>query len=202
MNRNRFSICFLLGLGLTCLLSFWAFTSKEVLDISNLKAENISETCEAISFEDAVRLDATISATSNRCTEENLNKLEDEIHEMTKSNVSYFRFMGTFSLYGNGEPDGTLTTLVIIAADSEPYFYEVRNPLVEVGRTRVATQWTQLDSSATIDADKTSVRLSAMGYISTTDRKQVRQDSNTIYPVFTVPISLIESCDVDSMSVN
>lgn len=190
----RFAACFLLMAALVGMLSSCKPTGADAWDISNLEIDTTSQVCEPISFEDAVHLEAKVSAILDRYAEENLKEIEKEIGEMTESEVSYYQFIGSFSFSEIPELQGTLTTLFIVVNDPEPYIYEARDPLSEVLSDQSNVEWTHMDSSTTINEDGRSARVAAMGYLAVTHGEQSSQDtlSNTIFPAFTVSLSPTE----------
>ena len=80
---------------------------------------------------------------------------------------------------------GKITTLIVVVDDTQPYIYDVRVPVTEV-ESKQNLQWTQLDASASINAEKKSARVAAMGYVTIEAGSDSEKDSNTLYPEFVV----------------
>lgn len=159
-------------------------------DLSNIQIETVSAELEPIGFDDAVQLDAEVTDTLDRYTEDGLRELEAEILAQADpgSEVVYYRITGTFSSPDLPDLRGTLTSLVIAVDGAAPYIYEVRVPLTQVLCDQPALRWTQMDTSAAIETDKVSARIAGMGYLTMENEDGSAQDSNTIYPAFTVSL--------------
>lgn len=182
----RFSTL-LLSLAFLVLLSACTAGGKNNEDISSLEIKNTSQACEPIDLETAIKLEAKVTASIDRYAEENLKELEDEVLKETGKGVQYYQFTGTFSVEGIEDLQGKITTLVVVVDDTQPYIYDVRVPVSEVeGEQNL--QWTQLDASASIGAEKTSARVAAMGYVTAAAGSDSEKDSNTLYPEFMVSL--------------
>lgn len=182
----RFSTL-LLSLAFLVLLSACTTDSKSNEDISALEIKNTSQVCEPIDFETAIKLEAKVTASIDRYAEENLKELADEVLKETGKGVQYYRFTGTFPVEGIEDLQGKLTTLIVVVDDTQPYIYDVRVPVTEV-ESKQNLQWTQLDASASIDAEKRSARVAAMGYVTIEAGSDSEKDSNTLYPEFVVSL--------------
>ena len=136
-------------------------------------------------FETAIKLEAKVTASIDRYAEENLKGLEDEVLKETGKGIQYYQFTGTFSVEGIEDLQGKITTLIVVVDDTQPYIYDVRVPVTEV-ESKQNLQWTQLDASASINAEKKSARVAAMGYVTIEAGSDSEKDSNTLYPEFVV----------------
>lgn len=178
----------LLSLAFLVLLSACTADGKDNTDISSLEIKNTSQVCEPIDLEAAIKLEAKVTASIDRYAEENLKELEDEVLKETGKGVQYYQFTGTFSVEGIEDLQGKLTTLIVVVDDdTRPYIYDVRVPVSEVEGEQ-DLQWTQLDASASIDAEKKSARVAAMGYVTIEAGSDSEKDSNTLYPEFMVSL--------------
>lgn len=182
----RFSTL-LLSLAFLVLLSACTADGKNNEDISSLEIKNTSQVCEPIDLETAIKLEAKVTASIDRYAEENLKELEDEVLKETGKGIQYYQFTGTFSVEGIEDLQGNLTTLIVVVDDTQPYIYDVRVPVTEID-SKQNLQWTQLDASASIDAEKTSARVAAMGYVTAAAGSDSEKDSNTLYPEFMVSL--------------
>jgi len=165
-------------------------TEENTEDISDLQISDTSQICELIDFETAVKIESKVSETIDRYAEEKLKELENEIL-VQGSSVNYYQFIGTFSVMSSvaaiEEAQGTMISLIIVADAPQPYIYEVRTPVTEfVGNQTV--KWNNMDASASIHHDKTSVRIAAMGYLTVMNDEQSENASNTLYPAFEVSL--------------
>lgn len=186
-----FAISVLLGFALIRKMTFDFNTHRHSWDISNLELETTSQVLESISFEDAVHLEMQLSESGDsRIAEENLRNLENDLFEETGKPIKFYQFIGTFSVKGSDEVQGTLTTLIVAVDDSVPYIIAVRDPLTAVLCEYEDVTWTHMSSYNAISSDKRSVRVAAVGYIawSTGDRKNPEQLSNTLYPTYNVQL--------------
>lgn len=183
--------CGLISIAIIVLLIACVNIHRHSWDISNLEIENGLESWNPLSFNEAVQLDLELSESSNYLiAEDNLKKLENQIMNETGNTVQYYQFVGSFSIKGSEEVQGTLATLVIVVDADTPYIYTVRDPLTKVCCEHNDVAWTQLNSYNEVSVDRSSVRLAAAGYISTSTKNVQNQEllSNTLYPTFTVSI--------------
>lgn len=174
--------CVLLGAMIISVLRFCGTKGDNTKDISDLQIGDLSQTCDSIDFEDAVELETTLSETIDKYAEESLRKIENEIHEQTGEDATYWKFIGTFPVNGIDGIYGKLTALIITAED---HIYEIRTPITEINEIQTM-RWTQMDVSTFINEDGKSARLAAMGYITMITDSQSEIDSNTLYPAFVV----------------
>ena len=175
----------LFSLAFLVLLSACTTDGKNYEDISSLEIKNTSQVCEPIDFETAIKLEAKVTASIDRYAEENLKGLEDEVLKETGKGIQYYQFTGTLSVEGIEDLQGKITTLIVVVDDTQPYIYDVRVPVTEV-ESKQNLQWTQLDASASINAEKKSARVAAMGYVTIEAGSDSEKDSNTLYPEFVV----------------
>lgn len=191
MKNWMFRLCWLFGLVVIVIIISFINIHKHSWEISNLEMQSNSEVWKKLNFDEAVHLDLELCESGNYpIVEENLKKLANEIIKKTGNEILYYQFIGSFSIKGDEQVRGILSTLVLVVNDDIPYIYTVRNPMTKVWCERGDITWTHLSSYNVVDTNGVTVRLGAAGYISMAmkNERHPEQLSNTLYPTYIVSI--------------